>query len=115
MIKLSGSASGTRTNRRFTFTGNINLHAGSNTISLLSITSGLPVSSQILTYLKQKMNTVMVLMHIRLRLKNIGPHFELYNTGILGPVVLHGLDEGKHDLSRKHWSYEVIRLKHYLN
>ncbi|GAV72117.1 Glyco_hydro_35 domain-containing protein [Cephalotus follicularis] len=78
--RLSGSAFGTREERRFIFTGNVELHAGRNRISLLSIAVGLP---------------------------NIGPHFETYKTGILGPVVLHGLDEGERDLSWQKWSYKV--------
>ncbi|PON80795.1 Glycoside hydrolase [Parasponia andersonii] len=78
--QLSGSAYGTRVNRRFTFTGNVNLHAGFNKISLLSIAIGLP---------------------------NNGPHFETRHTGILGPVILQGLDQGKMDLSWQRWSYKV--------
>ncbi|CAK9140088.1 unnamed protein product [Ilex paraguariensis] len=77
---LSGSAFGTRETRRFTFTGNVNLKAGTNRISLLSIAVGLP---------------------------NNGPHFETWNTGILGPVVLYGLAQGKRDLSWQKWSYQV--------
>ncbi|XP_021286017.1 beta-galactosidase 3-like [Herrania umbratica] len=78
--QLSGSAFGTRQNRRFTFTENINLHPGMNKISILSIAVGLP---------------------------NIGPHFETWDTGVLGPVVLHGLDEGQRDLTWQKWSYKV--------
>uniref|UniRef100_A0A5B6ZDD3 Beta-galactosidase n=1 Tax=Davidia involucrata TaxID=16924 RepID=A0A5B6ZDD3_DAVIN len=77
---LSGSAFGTRENRRFTFAGNVKLNAGTNRISLLSIAVGLP---------------------------NNGPHFETWNTGVLGPVVLHGLDQGERDLSWQKWSYQV--------
>ncbi|KAK9287542.1 hypothetical protein L1049_015963 [Liquidambar formosana] len=77
---LSGSAFGTRENRRFTFKENVDLDAGTNIISLLSIAVGLP---------------------------NNGPHFETWNTGVLGPVVLNGLDEGKRDLSWQKWSYQV--------
>jgi beta-galactosidase len=40
-------------------------------------------------------------------LKNNGPHFEMRSTGILGPVVIHGLDQGKRDLSWQKWSYKV--------
>lgn len=40
-------------------------------------------------------------------LKNIGPHFETWDTGVLGPVVLHGLDEGQRDLTWQKWSYKV--------
>ncbi|PQM35742.1 beta-galactosidase 3 [Prunus yedoensis var. nudiflora] len=78
--QLSGSAYGTREYRRFIFTGNVNLHAGLNKISLLSIAVGLA---------------------------NNGPHFETRSTGVLGPVVLHGLDQGKRDLSWQKWSYKV--------
>ncbi|KAL5788629.1 hypothetical protein ACOSP7_005578 [Xanthoceras sorbifolium] len=77
---FTGSASGTRQCKRFTFTGNVKLDAGINRISLLSITAGLT---------------------------NLGAHFESYETGVLGPVVLHGLDEGKRDLSWKKWSYKI--------
>ncbi|KAK8710392.1 hypothetical protein V6N13_145716 [Hibiscus sabdariffa] len=78
--QLSGSSFGTRENRRFTYKGKVNLHAGSNRIALLSVAVGLP---------------------------NIGGHFETWNTGILGPVALDGLDQGKWDLSRKKWTYQV--------
>lgn len=78
--QLSGSAYGTREDRRITYTGNINLRAGSNKIALLSVAVGLP---------------------------NVGMHYELWNTGVLGPVVLHGVDEGKRDLTWQKWSYQV--------
>ncbi|KAH6756075.1 beta-galactosidase 3 [Perilla frutescens var. hirtella] len=78
--QLSGSASGTRENRRFTFKGKVNLRAGSNKISLLSVAVGLP---------------------------NIGGHYETWSTGVLGPVALLGLDRGKRDLSWAKWTYQV--------
>ncbi|KAG6603934.1 Beta-galactosidase 3, partial [Cucurbita argyrosperma subsp. sororia] len=78
--RLSGSAFGTRENRRFTYTGKVNFWAGRNTIALLSVAVGLP---------------------------NVGGHFEKWNTGILGPVALHGLDQGKWDLSWSKWTYKV--------
>uniref|UniRef100_A0A2P2LAY3 Beta-galactosidase n=1 Tax=Rhizophora mucronata TaxID=61149 RepID=A0A2P2LAY3_RHIMU len=78
--QLSGSAFGTRENRRFTYAGKVNLHAGKNQIALLSVAVGLP---------------------------NIGGHFETWDTGILGPVALHGLDLGKWDLSYQKWTYQV--------
>ncbi|KAL4280485.1 hypothetical protein GQ457_03G001550 [Hibiscus cannabinus] len=78
--QLSGSAFGTRQRKRFSFTENINLRPGENTISILSIAVGLP---------------------------NIGTHFETWNIGVLGPVVLHGLDEGNRDLTWQKWSYKV--------
>lgn len=78
--QLAGSAYGTRENRRITYTGNVKLRAGSNKIALLSVAVGLP---------------------------NVGFHYELWNTGVLGPVVLHGVDEGKKDLTWQKWSYQV--------
>ncbi|RZC44678.1 hypothetical protein C5167_037627 [Papaver somniferum] len=78
--QLSGSAYGTRSNRRFAFTGKVNLRAGTNRIALLSIAVGLP---------------------------NIGTHFENWNTGVLGPVALHGFKNGKIDLTWAKWFYQV--------
>lgn len=78
--QLSGSGFGTRENRRFLFKGKINLRAGTNKIALLSVAMGLP---------------------------NIGGHYETWNTGVLGPVALHGLDKGKWDLSWAKWNYQV--------
>ncbi|KAI3461948.1 hypothetical protein Pfo_018611 [Paulownia fortunei] len=78
--QLSGSAFGTRQNRRFTFNGKVNLRAGSNKIGLLSVAVGLP---------------------------NVGGHYETWSTGVLGPVALLGLDQGKWDLSWAKWTYQV--------
>ncbi|TKY55863.1 Beta-galactosidase 3 [Spatholobus suberectus] len=78
--QLSGSAFGTREYRRFTYTGKVNLRAGTNRIAMLSVAIGLP---------------------------NVGEHFETWSTGILGPVALHGLDQGKWDLSGQKWTYQV--------
>ncbi|KAM7517217.1 hypothetical protein LguiA_006800 [Lonicera macranthoides] len=78
--QLSGSAYGTREKPTFTFSGPVNLRAGSNRIALLSVAVGLP---------------------------NVGLHFETWKTGILGPVVLHGVDEGNRDLSWQKWTYKV--------
>ncbi|PRQ23876.1 putative beta-galactosidase [Rosa chinensis] len=39
--------------------------------------------------------------------KNNGPHFETRNAGVLGPVALHGLDQGSRDLSWQKWSHKV--------
>lgn len=47
-VTITGSAFGTRENREFTFTGPVNLRAGTNRIALLSIAVGLPVSSILL-------------------------------------------------------------------
>ncbi|KAI3753326.1 hypothetical protein L2E82_25377 [Cichorium intybus] len=78
--QLAGSAFGNSETRKVTFTGNANLHAGMNKISLLSVAVGL---------------------------QNNGPHFELWKTGVLGPVVLHGVDRGSREISRQKWSYQV--------
>ncbi|KAI8533047.1 hypothetical protein RHMOL_Rhmol11G0265500 [Rhododendron molle] len=78
--QLSGSAFGSREYKQFTFTGEVNLQAGPNTISLLSVAVGLPDN---------------------------GPRFETWNKGILGPVVLHGTHKGKWGLSWQEWSYKV--------
>jgi hypothetical protein len=40
-------------------------------------------------------------------LKNVGFHYETWKTGILGPVLLNGLDKGIKDLSWQKWSYQV--------
>ncbi|XP_021667108.2 beta-galactosidase 5 isoform X2 [Hevea brasiliensis] len=78
--QFSGSAFGTRENRQITFTGPVNLRAGMNRISLLSIAVGLP---------------------------NVGLHYETWKTGILGPVTLNGLNQGNKDLTWYKWSYQV--------
>lgn len=78
--QLSGSAFGTREYKTFPYTKDIPLHAGVNRISLLSVTVGLP---------------------------NDGRRFEMWGTGIQGPVVLKGLDHGTRDLSWQKWSYQI--------
>lgn len=78
--QLSGTAYGSLDNPKITFSNRVNLRAGVNKISLLSIAVGLP---------------------------NVGPHFETWNAGILGPVSLNGLNEGKRDLTWQKWSYKV--------
>ncbi|KAF6162920.1 hypothetical protein GIB67_021069, partial [Kingdonia uniflora] len=79
--QLSGSAHGTRQNKKFTFTGKINLHAGTNRIALLAA-------------------------QWDCRLNN-GAHFESWNAGVLGPVVIHGIDQGHRDLTWQRWSYQI--------
>ncbi|KAI3813578.1 hypothetical protein L1987_18305 [Smallanthus sonchifolius] len=76
----SGSSFGTRKHRKVTYEEKINLRAGSNKIALLSVAMGLP---------------------------NIGGHYETWETGVLGPVALYGLDQGKRDLSWVNWTYQV--------
>lgn len=78
--QLVGSAYGNQESRKVTLTGNANLRAGMNKIQLLSVAVGL---------------------------QNNGPHFELWKTGVLGPVVLHGVDHGSREISHQKWSYQV--------
>ncbi|KAF8388821.1 hypothetical protein HHK36_025501 [Tetracentron sinense] len=78
--QLSGTAYGSLDYPKLTFSENVKLRAGFNKISLLSISVGLP---------------------------NVGVHFETWNAGVLGPVMLKGLNEGKRDLSWQKWSYKI--------
>nr|CAB3501920.1 unnamed protein product [Digitaria exilis] len=78
--QLQGSAYGTREDRRIKYNGIANLRAGTNKIALLSVACGLP---------------------------NVGVHYETWNTGVVGPVVLHGLNEGSRDLTWQTWSYQA--------
>lgn len=78
--QLSGTVYGRLENPKLTFSQGVNLRAGVNKISLLSIAVGLP---------------------------NVGPHFETWNAGILGPVSLSGLNEGRRDLTWQKWTYKI--------
>lgn len=44
LVWFAGSAYGSRNDMMFRFSGPVNLHAGMNSIALLSIAVGLPVS-----------------------------------------------------------------------
>ncbi|KAL0374487.1 UNVERIFIED_CONTAM: Beta-galactosidase, partial [Sesamum radiatum] len=77
---LSGTVYGSLDNTKLTYGGNVDLRAGINKISLLSVAVGLP---------------------------NAGMHFERWNTGVLGPVTLQGLNEGTRDLTKQIWSYKA--------
>ncbi|XP_075097590.1 beta-galactosidase isoform X2 [Nicotiana tabacum] len=79
--KLSGTVYGTLDSPKLTYSGNVKLRAGINKISLLSVSVGLP---------------------------NVGVHFDTWNAGVLGPVTLSGLNEGKRDLAKQRWSYKVM-------
>ncbi|KAK7271965.1 hypothetical protein RJT34_28273 [Clitoria ternatea] len=78
--QLSGTSYGSLEFPKLTFRESVKLRAGVNKISLLSVAVGLP---------------------------NVGPHFETWNAGVLGPISLNGLDEGRRDLSWQKWSYKV--------
>ncbi|KAK4778053.1 hypothetical protein SAY87_018240 [Trapa incisa] len=75
-----GSAYGSLDFPKLTFSKSVYFRPGVNKLSLLSIAVGLP---------------------------NVGTHFERWNAGVLGPVTLYGLNEGKRDLSWQKWSYKV--------
>ncbi|XP_008793242.1 beta-galactosidase [Phoenix dactylifera] len=78
--QLAGNVFGGLDNPKLTYSGNVKLWAGSNKISILSVAVGLP---------------------------NVGNHFETWNAGVLGPVTLDGLNQGKRDLSRQKWTYQI--------
>ncbi|XP_044478813.1 beta-galactosidase 1-like [Mangifera indica] len=78
--QFSGTAYGSLEFPKLTYSQGVKMRAGINKIALLSIAVGLP---------------------------NVGPHFERWNAGILGPVTLNGLNEGRRDLSWQKWSYKV--------
>ncbi|KAK8941768.1 Beta-galactosidase 2 [Platanthera guangdongensis] len=78
--QLSGMSYGGIEDPRLKYSGSAKFQAGSNTISILSASVGLP---------------------------NVGEHFETWNAGVLGPVVLSGLDEGWRDLTWQNWTYQV--------
>jgi hypothetical protein len=84
---LAGTVYGSVDDPKLTYTGNVKLWAGSNTISCLSIAVGLP---------------------------NVGEHFETWNAGILGPVTLDGLNEGRRDLTWQKWTYQVYIVCHLM-
>ncbi|XP_014516386.1 beta-galactosidase 1 [Vigna radiata var. radiata] len=78
--QLAGTAYGSLEAPKLTFSESVRLRAGVNKISLLSVAVGLP---------------------------NVGPHFERWNAGVLGPITLSGLNEGRRDLTWQKWSYKV--------
>lgn len=78
--QLSGTVYGSVDNPKLTYTGNAKLWSGNNKISILSVSVGLP---------------------------NVGEHFETWNAGVLGPVMLNGLNEGRRDLTWEKWTYQV--------
>ncbi|RYQ98337.1 hypothetical protein Ahy_B08g094391 isoform B [Arachis hypogaea] len=77
---IAGTAYGSLEFPKLTFSQAVKLRAGVNKISLLSVAVGLP---------------------------NVGPHFETWNAGVLGPITLYGLNEGRRDLSWQKWSYKI--------
>ncbi|KAL2600117.1 hypothetical protein GLYMA_10G116100v4 [Glycine max] len=41
------------------------------------------------------------------RFQNVGRHYETWEAGFTGPVLLHGLDQGQKDLTRNKCSYKI--------
>ncbi|XP_010049745.2 beta-galactosidase isoform X2 [Eucalyptus grandis] len=78
--ELTGSVYGSLENPKLSYGNNVKLRAGINKLSILSVAIGLP---------------------------NVGLHFETWNTGVLGPVTLKGLDSGTWDMSKWKWCYKV--------
>ncbi|KAI3872344.1 hypothetical protein MKX03_019611 [Papaver bracteatum] len=78
--QLSGTAYGNLNNPKLTFSNNVRLRVGINKIALLSVAVGLP---------------------------NVGKQFETWNTGVLGPVTLKGLNDKQRDLTWQKWSYKI--------
>ncbi|KAH9326722.1 hypothetical protein KI387_006900 [Taxus chinensis] len=78
--EFAGSQFGSKESPKVRYSSGVKLRVGTNIIALLSMTVGL---------------------------QNIGPHFESWNAGILGPITLSGFKEGTWDLSMQKWSYQV--------
>uniref|UniRef100_A0A1J3G2W1 Beta-galactosidase n=1 Tax=Noccaea caerulescens TaxID=107243 RepID=A0A1J3G2W1_NOCCA len=78
--KLAGTAYGSLSSPKFTFSQKINLRVGTNKLALLSTAVGLP---------------------------NAGVHYETWNTGVLGPATLSGVNSGTWDMSKWKWSYKT--------
>ncbi|KAG8376142.1 hypothetical protein BUALT_Bualt09G0032500 [Buddleja alternifolia] len=78
--QLSGTVYGGLKQPKLTYSGYVNLRAGINKISLLSVAVGLP---------------------------DYGVHYERWNAGVLGTVTLKGLNEGARDLTKHKWSYKA--------
>lgn len=56
------------------------------------------------------MNGSLIIISYSSVLQNVGPHFETWNAGVLGPVTLNGLNEGRRDLTWQNWSYKVCLI-----
>ncbi|XP_010504030.1 PREDICTED: beta-galactosidase 2-like [Camelina sativa] len=78
--QLSGTSYGALSNSKLTFSQKIKLHVGINKLALLSTAVGLP---------------------------NAGVHCETWNTGVLGPATLNGVNSGTWDMSKWKWSYKI--------
>ena len=107
---LPGTTYGSLEFPKLSFNKGVNLRAGINTIALLSIAVGLPVCSLSFHFGHSFLCPWLFESDILFTFdwtQNVGPHFETWNAGILGPVSLNGLNEGRRDLSWQKWSYKV--------
>ncbi|XP_025810891.1 beta-galactosidase 9 isoform X1 [Panicum hallii] len=107
-----GSAYGGYDSPKLTYSGYVKMWQGSNKISILSAAVGLPVSSPPLSLFFQfRVQTTVILISSccpsSTVLQNQGTHYETWNVGVLGPVTLSGLNEGKRDLSSQKWTYQI--------
>ncbi|CAM0910213.1 unnamed protein product [Alopecurus aequalis] len=75
-----GVAYGGYDSPKLTYSKPVKMRQGSNKISILSSAVGLA---------------------------NVGTHYENWNVGVLGPVTLSGLNQGKRDLSNQKWTYQI--------
>lgn len=101
-------------NPKLTYSGKVNLRAGVNKISLLSVSVGLPVSGTSFSYSLSHINVAtlsetrgLTTLVLCLTSQNVGVHYERWNEGVLGPVTLKGLNAGTRDLTKQRWSYKV--------
>ncbi|KAJ4904621.1 Beta-galactosidase 2 [Raphanus sativus] len=78
--QLAGRSYGALSSPKLTFSQKIKLRAGVNKLALLSTAVGLP---------------------------NAGVHYETWNTGVLGPATLNGVNSGTWDMSKWKWSYKI--------
>ncbi|KAH0885086.1 hypothetical protein HID58_061182 [Brassica napus] len=77
--QLAGTSYGALSSPKLTFSQRIKLREGVNKLAILSTAVGLP---------------------------DAGVHYETWNTGVLGPATLNGVNSGAWDMSKWKWSYK---------
>uniref|UniRef100_M4DT01 Beta-galactosidase n=2 Tax=Brassica campestris TaxID=3711 RepID=M4DT01_BRACM len=78
--QLAGTSYGALSSPKLTFSQRIKLREGVNKLAILNTAVGLP---------------------------NAGVHYETWNTGVLGPATLNGVNSGAWDMSKWKWSYKI--------
>lgn len=111
-VCTTGSVYGGLGNPRLTYSDKVKLTAGINKVSLLSVAVGLPVSypfPRLLSVTDDMAKYILTrsIVSSVSNVQNIGLHFETWNTGVLGPITLEGMNSGKWDLSKWKWSCKV--------